>query len=124
MSLGTFKEWPFYCMACDEPFKHLAWGNQLGQPAHCPKCSSEGYYNPHLKMGKAPGLITDDIPGGMEIRHGLVQEDGSPKKFYSKTDIKRAANEAGLNWADDSPGPYKVNWSGVKKAPEKVDPIA
>ena len=69
-------------------------------------------------------IITDDIPGGIYIRHGLVNADGSPRKFYSKTEIRRAANEHGLKWADDTPGkPYRVQWSGKTKEPEKVAPI-
>ena len=59
-----------------------------------------------------PGVATDDIPGGIQIRHGLVNPDGSPRTFYSKTEIRRAANEAGLTIAGDTPRPYRVHWSG------------
>lgn len=42
------------------------------------------------------GVIGDDIPGGLEIRHGLVHEDGSPMKFYSKSAIEKEAKKRGL----------------------------
>jgi hypothetical protein len=55
----------------------------------------------------------DDIPGGIEIRHGICNPDGTPKRYYSKTDIKRALNEKGLVVVGDTPGKsYRVNWSG------------
>lgn len=41
-------------------------------------------------------VITDDIPGGIEIKHGICHEDGTPRKFYSKSDIAKAAKAAGL----------------------------
>lgn len=60
-------------------------------------------------------VIGDDIPGGLEVKHGLCNPDGSPRKFYSKTEIRRAANEAGLTMGNDTPKPYRVNWSGITK---------
>ena|SRR3990167_26793 len=73
------------------------------------------YICPLEARGSAPGIGTDDIPGGLVIRHGLVGPNGEPRKFYSKTDIKRAANEAGLTQGYDSPRPYKVSWSGRRR---------
>lgn len=43
------------------------------------------------------GVITDDIPGGIEIKHGLCHEDGSPRRFYSKSEIAAAARAKGLH---------------------------
>jgi hypothetical protein len=68
-----------------------------------------------LWRGQAPGVAADDIPGGVVIKHLGPQ----PEKFYSKTEIKRAANERGFNWADDTPKPYKVRWSGKRKDGEQ-----
>ena len=45
---------------------------------------------------KAPTVIGDDIPGGVEIRHGICNEDGSPRRYYSKSEIRRAAAAKGL----------------------------
>jgi hypothetical protein len=35
------------------------------------------------------------------IRHGICNEDGSPRRFDSKSDIRRAAKEKGLTWGGD-----------------------
>lgn len=114
---GTFKEWPIWCWHCEASFTELGWSYNI--PLPCPSCGTPTALNYDEPFDRAPGLITDDIPGGVEIRHGLVDEAGNPRRFYSKTEMKAAANELGLKWADDTPGkPYPVKWSGkVKQSP-------
>src|SRR5262249_24981687 len=46
-------------------------------------------------LQSAPGVIPDDIPGGMEIKHGICHDDGTPRKFYSKSEMAKAAKEKG-----------------------------
>lgn len=41
------------------------------------------------------GVTPDDIPGGMLIAHGLCHDDGTPRKFYSKSEIAREAKQRG-----------------------------
>jgi hypothetical protein len=41
------------------------------------------------------GVIPDDIPGGLVIEHGLCHEDGTPRTYYSKTEINREAKRRG-----------------------------
>jgi hypothetical protein len=38
----------------------------------------------------AASAHSDDIPGGIEIRNGICHADGSPRRFYSKSEIRRA----------------------------------
>lgn len=91
----------------------------LREPTICEKCGKElqaGDWpfcggNPNKHVPAHVGVIGDDIPGGIWIRHF----ENEPMKFYSKTEIKRAANERGLTWGDDTPKPYKVQWSGRTK---------
>ncbi len=52
-----------------------------------------------VRLWKAAGsgrVIGDDIPGGVEIRHGICHDDGSPRRFYSKSEMKRVAAMKGL----------------------------
>lgn len=53
-----------------------------------------------------PMIASDGIPGGLEIKHGICNPDGTPKKYYSKSEIKKAAYDAGLFIIGDTP---KVN---------------
>lgn len=116
MATMTMKEWIFRCGRCDKKFGILCWNYELdGQK--CLACNerAELYIEPR---GKAPGIATDDIPGGIEIRHLSPK----PERFYSKTEIKRACNERGFNWAGDTPKKYNVHWSGKTKADANKTP--
>lgn len=66
------------CEKCGVPYGIGDW----------PFCPHEGVVSYNVQG--------DEIPGGIEIRHGLVNTDGSPRKFYSKSEIAKAAKEAGL----------------------------
>lgn len=58
------------------------------------------------------GVAGDDIPGGFIVKHGVGLQG---RKFYSKTELKRAANEHGWTIGGDTPKPYRVSWSGRQK---------
>lgn len=47
------------------------------------------------------GVIQDSIEGGIEIKHGICNPDGTPRKYYSKTEIRKAAKAAGFDWGYD-----------------------
>jgi hypothetical protein len=42
-------------------------------------------------------VIGDDIPGGMEIANGLCNPDGSPRRYYTKSEIAREAKARGYH---------------------------
>lgn len=108
MARMILKEWLFRCDPCDKIFGLWIWNYEVDEQT-CPAChQAVDLYVP--ERGVAPGIATDDIPGGVEIRH-LSRK---PERFYSKTDIKRACNERGFTWADDTPKPYRVRWSGKR----------
>lgn len=46
--------------------------------------------------GHANAVIADDIPGGIWIKNGLCNDDGSPRKYYSHTEINLEAKKRGL----------------------------
>src|SRR5205823_5816136 len=65
---------------------------------------------PCLNVVKGPvnsstGVITDEIPGGYSVAHAICNPDGTPRRFYSKSEIKRAAHEAGWTISGDTPKP-------------------
>lgn len=75
-----------------------------GNSARCARCHhilSIGDYpfckgNAADHRGGIYGVIGDDIPGGLEIKHGLCNEDGSPRRYYSKSEIAREAKARGF----------------------------
>ena len=116
MATDTMRKWKLYCEQCDVQSERWEWASKF--PLSCEECSSQLFLWSD-KFDKAPSIIGDEIPGGIEIRH----LDPEAKRYYSKTDIKRRCNELGWNWADDTPGPYKVPWSGRRKEPERPAPL-
>lgn len=44
----------------------------------------------------APTIWADDIPGGVEIANGLCHEDGTPKRYYSRSEIRLACAVKGV----------------------------
>jgi hypothetical protein len=76
-------------MICDRCYQPLA----IGAHGHglCPLESRR----------RAPVIWTDDIPGGVDIAHGLCNADGTPHRYYSKTEIRDAARAKGLmSWSE------------------------
>jgi hypothetical protein len=54
------------------------------------------YLCPLQTRRAAPVVWADDIPGGIEIAHGLCNADGSPRRFDSRSAIQTGRREKGL----------------------------
>lgn len=61
--------------------------------------------SPSDHLNSRYGIITDDIPGGLDVKHGICWPDGSPRRFYSKSEIRKAADAAGLTIGGETPKP-------------------
>ena len=49
----------------------------------------------------AHAVRPDDIPGGLVIEHGLCHDDGTPRTYYSRSEIRQACVARGLTpWTD------------------------
>jgi hypothetical protein len=90
----TFTTRPFHCTEdCDYALKVLGWDYDVA-----PECPTHGA-SMELdfgQFGKAPGVIPDDIPGGILIRHGLCNPDGSPRRYDSRSAMKAEGERRGL----------------------------
>lgn len=62
----------------------LTWGVSCGAPM-------ERVYLPTQRGN----VIGDDIPGGIEIKNALCNADGTPRRYYSKSEIAREAAARG-----------------------------
>ena len=106
---------PRYDITCPQGHELIDYVKSINDPyPTCPQCGEQT----ERLWTASGGIIGDAIPGGVLISHGagMINPDGTPKRYYSKTDIKRAMNESGWVWSGDTPGKsYKVNWSGRRK---------
>jgi len=79
--------------------------------------------------GSANGVVDDSIPGGLYIKNALCNPDGTPKRYDSHSDIKRAAEAGGwTNAVEHIPAnkgtdksPHTTRWVGL---PQGLDPVA
>lgn len=73
-----------------------------GNEVWCRSCHGASKEQINLSTSIAP----DSIPGGYWIKHGLCDENGEPKRYDSKSEIKAEAYRRGLFIIGDTP---KVN---------------
>ena len=79
------------CVTCD-----IVTGTELYELVHdpnppCPQCG-----NPTERIAGMRGAVDDSIPGGVEIKHGLCNPDGSPRRYYSHSEMRKEAAKRGL----------------------------
>jgi hypothetical protein len=99
----TFKRRHYRCRACGEYREQLAWDYDTfdccGQPM-VETCKST--------FGKAPFVIGDEIDEIIE--HAICHPDGSPKRYTSRQEKKRALAEAGYTILGDTPKVSSNRW--------------
>ena len=81
-------------------FEELRWESQLPPP--CPACGAASHHDVVL-LGIAPGVIGDEID--VTVRHGLCNEDGTPRRFTSMAELRREASARGLVIYGETPNP-------------------
>jgi hypothetical protein len=57
-----------------------------------------------------PAVHGDDIPGGILIPHGICHDDGTPKRYDSKSEINKALRAKGWVREGETPKPRNDRW--------------
>jgi hypothetical protein len=102
----TFKQWQRGC-ACG--FKGLVFGWDYQMPLPCPSCGAATHDATDRPHGTLM-IATDDIPGGMLVPHAICNDDGTPKRYYSKSEIREAARQKGWTISGETPKPAGSRW--------------
>lgn len=87
------------CTSCDHEM--IDCYLKIDERPPCPQCGSPT----ETLWRTCSNVIGDDIPGGLEMRHLLCADDGSPQKFYSKSEIIKAAKAKGYSIHDEHVAP-------------------
>lgn len=75
-----------------------------------------------VKQGVAASVRPDEIPGGVLIKHGICNVDGTPKRYDRWSDVRKAAKDAGYeNFVQHTTDPksgsdkskFTTRWVGV-----------
>lgn len=79
----------------------------------CEKCGhtlAVGDYPfcPHERA--TPAVHGDDIPGGMLIPHAICNPDGTPKRYYSKSEINKELRRKGWVRLGETPKSKNDRW--------------
>ena len=83
------------CPSCDH-----VWFDQLVHLADLPVCD-ECQVTTERAWFSAPTVRPDSIPGGLWIKHGLCNEDGTPRRYDSHSEITLECEKRGLvRWSD------------------------
>ena len=84
---------PIYDLICKNGHEQYNLLLKIGERPPCPECQEP---TETLWTGKANGVIGDEIVGGIEIRHGLCWPDGTPRKYYSHSEIEAERKKKNL----------------------------
>lgn len=112
---------PIYDRVCPDGHQLLECYERISHadPVLCKTCGKE---TKREILSRKTAIIGDDIPGGIDIRHGLCNEDGSPRRYYSKSEIAAEAKRRGLvnrveHVTDPRTGsdknPHTIRWDGL-----------
>lgn len=83
---------PMYDLICKNGHEQRDRLLPVGKRPLCPNCGEPT----ETLWDQSCGVIGDDIPGGIEIRHGLCNADGTPRRYYSYSEIRKEAERRGL----------------------------
>lgn len=92
---SIFKEWPFECSACGARKTALQWDYE-----DSPSCCGQPMATPS-GPNRASAVVGDEID--VTIRHGLCNEDGSPRRWRSRAELRREERRRGLVVYGDTP---------------------
>ena len=90
---------PFYDLTCDNNHEQIDVLLKLGERPPCPTCGSPTY----TLWRATSNVIADDIPGGIEIKNCLCWPDGTPRRYYSKSEMAKEAKRRGYYQGTDVP---------------------
>ena len=83
---------PFYDLVCESGHEQVDVFLKLGERPPCPECGG----STSTLWRNASHVIGDEIPGGVLIEHGICNEDGTPRRYYSKSEMAKEAARRGL----------------------------
>jgi hypothetical protein len=97
----VFKKRKYVCVGSPtHKFTELRW-ESAGLPL-CPTCGGETELD-YGSLGESAAVIGDEID--IAVKHGLCNDDGTPRRFRSMSELRRAAAEKGLVIHGETPKP-------------------
>ncbi len=92
MQVDTFREHKFWCSHCEAKVPMWRWLSDATEPT-CPQC--HGGVEPYGGQDQRGPFVRPDTIDLM-VPHGVCYEDGTPRHFTSRTELRDALKAAGL----------------------------
>ena len=80
------------CVDCEKVHEDVL----LRENVEIPRCSNCGGALERVLLGHSGYVHGDDIPGGIWIKNGICNPDGTPRRYDSKSEMRREAKARGL----------------------------
>lgn len=81
---------PFYDLVCPQGHEQIDLLLKLGERPPCPTCGGAT----ETLWRSSSNVVGDECD--VTIRHGICNPDGTPRRYYSKSEMVRVAKEKGL----------------------------
>lgn len=99
---SQFKVRHYACRTCDDRRSEWRWEYDVE------RCCDTDMIETHSATGSSAAVHGDEID---EVHHhGICNDDGSPRRFRSKTDKRQALESRGLCISGETPKTRGVRW--------------
>ena len=105
----VYKVRTFACPSCGDKIRLLRW--DYDPVPQCPSCSSP-MTSETFSAGQAPAVHGDEMDEVIE--HGVCHDDGTPRRFTSKAELRRV--EVAKGWRRYEPGDERVGKEQQERA--------
>jgi hypothetical protein len=100
---SVFTTRTFECAACGQKRRHLSWDYD---PA--PVCCGTEMAPEARRIDRSASVLGDEID--IVIPHGPVNEDGSPRRYRSRSELRREERRTGWVRVGDTPNSNPNRW--------------
>lgn len=90
----------YACSECNAQVSELRWN--YDQPPQCLACCKQ-MDEMYDVVNTSTSVIGDECD--IVVRHGICHEDGSPRRYRFKSEMRRVARDRGLVISGDTPNP-------------------
>jgi hypothetical protein len=100
---SVFTTRTFECAACGQKRRHLSWDYD---PA--PVCCGTEMAPEVVRIDRSSSVLGDEID--IVIPHGMCHDDGSPKRWRSRSELRAAEKAKGWVRVGDTPNSTPNRW--------------
>lgn len=102
MPVYTYAKHRLRCSACQAVFAAYVWGHESDRWRS--DCCQAPAHEAEEAPGRGTAVIGDEVD--LVFQHGICHDDGTPRRFRSRTEIRQACLEKGWRNVGAVNGPF------------------